>query len=186
MNPAPRHPLVAVCLMDSDESSCDPLRMDTLRMPDVDQVVDFLRATPLLAGLSDAELADFVFVVELLPVAQGEAIVREGEKGDAWFLLMEGEARVESRGRVLKRLTRGDCFGELAVLDGEPRTATVVASSGGLVLRVSWKAFEALLESGSLAAHKLVLSLTRLLARRMRELLRGAPGHTLEFDGASR
>lgn len=160
--------------------------MPTRPIPDVEALVDFLRATPLFESLTDAELAEFVFVAELVPFERAHPIVREGDAGDAWFLLMEGEARVETKGRVLKRLSRGECFGELAVLDGEPRTASVVADSDGLLVRVSWRAFEALLSSGSLAAHKLVLSLTRMLARRMRVLLRDSPAYTLEFDGAAR
>lgn len=157
-----------------------------IALPAVDAVVDFLRASPLLSTLSDAELAEIVFVVELVPFERDATIVRQGTPGEAWFLLMEGGARVEVDGVVVQQLTRGDFFGELAVLDGEPRTASVIAETDALVLRVSWRAFEALLASGSLAAHKLLLGLTRRLAHRMRHLLREAPGHALEYDGKHR
>jgi CRP-like cAMP-binding protein len=160
--------------------------MADARLPDLDRLVEFLRTTPLLDGLTDAELAELVYVVELVPVEAGHEIVREGGPGDAWYLLMEGEARVEAHGARIKGLGPRDCFGELAVLDGEPRTATVVAEGPGLVVRVSARGFEALLAAGSLAAHKVVLSLTRLLARRMRTMLREAPGHALEYGGAAR
>jgi CRP-like cAMP-binding protein len=59
----------------------------------------------------------------------GRTIVRQGENGETLFVLLEGRARVVRGGRAVARLRPGDFFGELAVLDDRPRTASVVADS---------------------------------------------------------
>lgn len=149
------------------------------RTPTVDEIVRFLERVPVAAPLSPAELAELAFVADILTVAEGERILRFGDPGDAWFLLMYGTAIVSRNGVPLDTLAPGDCFGELAVLDGEHRTADVTAESDVVLVRVPREAFEALLQAGSLAAYKLVLGLTRLVARRLRDLVAPQlPAHT--------
>jgi flavin reductase (DIM6/NTAB) family NADH-FMN oxidoreductase RutF len=95
----------------------------------------------------------------------GEAIVRAGEPGDELYVLLEGAARVERDGRLLRALAADDLFGEIAVLDGGPRTADVVAQDVCRCLAVPRNALREALEAEPGAAWQLL----EVLARRFRE-----------------
>jgi MFS family permease len=84
-----------------------------------------LRSTPIFAPLGPAELE--ALARELHPLeAEGE-IVREGEPGDLFYVVADGELEVSAKGRDLRTLGRGEFFGEIALLRSVPRTATVTA-----------------------------------------------------------
>jgi ATP-binding cassette subfamily B protein len=88
---------------------------------------------------------------------EGASIVREGDKGDTFFVVLEGQARVVNRkGRVLNRVYPGDFFGEISLLDGGPRTATVVAETPMLLLGLSRSAFRDVLATEPVVAVKLL------------------------------
>jgi CRP-like cAMP-binding protein len=79
---------------------------------------------------------------------EGAMVVREGEPGDTFYVIVEGEAKVKDRkGRTLSRLIPGDFFGEISLMDGGPRTATVVADTKLTTLALSRRDFGALLRS---------------------------------------
>jgi CRP/FNR family cyclic AMP-dependent transcriptional regulator len=107
--------------------------------------VDLLVRVPLFAGLSRRHLramADRADQVEFRP---GEAIVVEGMQGGAFFAIVEGKARVTRGKRTLATLGPGDFFGELALLDGGERTASVVAETPMLCVRIFKRAFDRLI-----------------------------------------
>jgi serine/threonine-protein kinase len=103
-------------------------------------------------------------------IAEGEAVVREGEAGDCAYILLEGRCRVVRAGggetRVRRELEPGDVFGETALLAPGPRTATVVAMTDAVLLRVTE---EVLLREVS-ALKPWLATLVRSLAARAREL----------------
>jgi len=68
---------------------------------------------------------------------EGEFVVREGDPGDDLFVILEGEARVERKGSALATFGAGEFFGEIAVFDGRPRSADVVAASPLRALAIS-------------------------------------------------
>jgi len=106
--------------------------------------LDLLTLVPLFAGLSRRHLralADRADQVEFQP---GEAIVIEGMRGGAFFAIVEGNARVIMGKRTLATLGPGDFFGELALLDGGERTASVVAATPMLCIRIFKRAFDRL------------------------------------------
>jgi CRP-like cAMP-binding protein len=104
---------------------------------------------------------------------EGATIVREGEPGDAFYVIVEGEAKVKDRnGRTLSRLIPGDFFGEISLMDGGPRTATVVAETHLTALALSRKDFGALLQSEP----KVTVDLLKHSATLLRRLERPATG----------
>jgi CRP/FNR family transcriptional regulator, cyclic AMP receptor protein len=107
--------------------------------------VDLLARVPLFAELSRRHiraLADRADEVEFRP---GEAIVIEGMRGGAFFAIVEGKARVTRGKRTLATLGPGDFFGELSLLDGGARTASVVAATPMLCIRIFKRAFDRLI-----------------------------------------
>lgn len=139
--------------------------------PTVDELALFLARNPLCRSLTPAEVAEVIFVVQVELVAEQTLILQEGDPGDAWFLVYDGVCTIERHGRELANLGRGAFFGELSVLDGAPRSASARAHTPAILLRFPARALNQLLAVGSLAAHKIVLEMTRALAQRMRSLL---------------
>lgn len=140
----------------------------------LETVVSFLVATPLFDGLDAAERGEVVRIMEVQRLQDGERVFREGENGDAWYVIYEGQAEVlkesSSGSRRIALLEAGSCFGEMAILDGSPRSATVRAHGPLTVFRFRRPHFDDLLEQGSLAAYKLVAAMARTLSQRLRRL----------------
>ncbi len=105
---------------------------------------NFLKLCSVFSPLAPNEIREVLDCMHPVDYAAGQTIVREGDAGDAFFILKSGEARVEKAGRVLKVLRPGDGFGELALLTGAPRAADVVASEPCSVFRLGKPDFERL------------------------------------------
>ena len=104
---------------------------------------------------------------------EGATIVRQGEPGDTFYVIVEGEAKVKDpKGRTLSRLIPGDFFGEISLMDGGPRTATVIAETNLTALALSRKDFGALLQSEP----KVTVGLLKHAATLLRRLERPATG----------
>jgi CRP-like cAMP-binding protein len=109
-----------------------------------------LKQVPLLGPLTSQELELLARQVRRRLYARGEAIVREGEPGDSIYLIERGVVSViigtsGGNGHVLNRMSAGDHFGEMSLLTGEARSATVMADCDVSVLEVSRAAFEQIL-----------------------------------------
>ena len=117
----------------------------------LEQVIEFLLETPLFEDLDAGELGEVVRVMQIQRVRPDHAIFKEGDAGNAWYVIYEGEAGVEKRdpfSPVRKVATLGDhaCFGEMAVLDDSPRSATVTARTDVTLFRFPSIPFQDLLE----------------------------------------
>ncbi len=112
-------------------------------------VITALRRVPLLTPLHEEELQALAATARRLPFGQGEAIVREGDPGDSFYLIEGGEVSVSigaaAGPRVIDHMRSGDCFGEMSLLAGEPRSATVTADGDVVVLEIDRRAFEKIL-----------------------------------------
>jgi len=128
-----------------------------------DRRLELLASVPLFAGSSKRQLRGVLDWTQEYRYEPGATIVHEGAKGDELFLLLEGKAGVSRSGKALTRLTAGDFFGEMAVIDGRPRTATVVADGPVDCLVLKQKDFKALLEGDPLLAWNLLGSLAARL-----------------------
>jgi len=90
---------------------------------------DALARVPLFARLSKRQLRNVLEQTSEYEYDQGDVIVKDRTQGHTLFVLIEGKARVVKGKRTVARLSSGDFFGEIAVLDRYPRTASVVADS---------------------------------------------------------
>ena len=111
---------------------------------------DLLAKIPLLSGADPSTIAELVQRLERVHVEAGEVVVRQGDAGDRLFLVASGRLRVfvedDDGPRVLRELGSGAALGELALLTGEPRSASVVAVRDSELLELTADAFESLLE----------------------------------------
>ncbi len=96
--------------------------------------------------------------------AAGTDVLRQGEIGDALYLIVEGRVRMHRRGRVLATLGPHDSFGEMEVLDPAPRFATVTAETDVTLLKLAEADVRDLLQQ----KHELALSIIQVLTRRLR------------------
>ncbi len=127
---------------------------------------DLLAACPLFAGVGADGLATVAQEAEEVEYRPGAVIVRHGEIGTGFFVIVEGRVKVVQGGKTVARLGPGDFFGELSVLDQMPRNAQVVADEPTRCLALaSWDFERVLLDHPALA-----LAILRGLARRLRSV----------------
>jgi len=107
--------------------------------------IERLRAVPLFADLDEAGLAAVADVIEEAAAPRGAPITTEGRQEGWFFVIVDGTARVERDGRTINQLGPGDFFGEVALIDGGPRTATVIAESDMRLLALKQQRFDDLL-----------------------------------------
>ncbi|MGH9127095.1 MAG: cyclic nucleotide-binding domain-containing protein [Acidimicrobiales bacterium] len=143
----------------------------------LDAVIGFLVTSPMFAALDAEERAEVVHIMEIQRLQPGEEVFHEGDAGDAWYVVFEGQVEVmaalASGGeRRLTMLAVGAGFGEMALLDGAPRSATVRAVSPVTLFGFRRQRFEELLDQGSLGAYKLILAMAREMSPRLRRLTR--------------
>ena len=96
---------------------------------------------------------------QIADLPAGVDLVKEGESGDALFVILEGNAVVQRGGEELNRVGPGAYFGELAILDGEPRSATVVAETDVKVAVIGIRMFRTLLREFSDLAEQMLIAL---------------------------
>jgi CRP-like cAMP-binding protein len=137
-----------------------------------ENIITHLLTTPMFEGLEPAEIGDITHIVDIQKFNPGEIIFREGEAGDAWYTLYKGEVEVlkqtESGEKSIKALGPHSCFGEIAVLDGLPRSATIRTSMDSVVFRIPMDKFNDLIDSNDLVAYKLIKHMAIMLASRQR------------------
>lgn len=100
------------------------------------QTATALAAVPLFANFSKKHLQRLAADTDELTFEPGEAVVREGELGETLFVVLEGEGKVVRGSRKVGTVLPGDFFGELAAIDAQPRSASVVAVTPLRVLRL--------------------------------------------------
>lgn len=127
---------------------------------------DQLSAVPLFSGLTTADLEDVLRASDEIDVEPGRELVTEGRVGREFFLILAGQAEVRRGGERIATLGPDDYFGELALLDRGPRSATVIAETEMKLLVLGQREFAGLVESVRGLAAKLLPG----LAHRLREV----------------
>ncbi len=131
-----------------------------------DTKVDALRRSSLFAEFSRHELEELAKVTEDLEFEEGKVLAREGEFGQEFFVIADGEAVVERDGREVSRLKGGDFFGEIALIwESARRTATVRAATRVRVFVLTRRSFRGLMAHHSDIERKVLEALeSRLTA----------------------
>jgi CRP/FNR family transcriptional regulator, cyclic AMP receptor protein len=133
------------------------------------QRAELLSRVPLFSGLSRRHLRQLAEACTDARYRPGTTIVVEGRPGDTFFVIVEGEAAVLRGVRRIAKLGPGDFFGEIALLDGGPRTASVEAITMVLAIRLNRSTFNQLLKSEPRVAVKILDE----VAHRIREREKG-------------
>ena len=134
-----------------------------------DQRVSRLKAVPLFSHCTAKQLQFIVTQVEDMDFPAGRVLCREGQSGADFFVLLSGAADVTRKGRKIAKMKAGDFFGEIALVDHGPRTATVTTTEPSRCLVLGPSQFQNVLHEDASIAH----SVMRALATRVRE--NGAP-----------
>lgn len=126
--------------------------------------LEFLEAVPLFTGLSKADLTKVARITEQVAVPEGTVLAEEGGPGNAFYLLVTGRAAVRRKGRKIAEMGPGDFFGEVALLDAGPRSATVVTLEAAELFVIHPKDFAGLIGVPSVARKLLAGLAARLRA----------------------
>ncbi|MGF7146586.1 CRP-like cAMP-binding protein [Sphingomonas zeicaulis] len=134
------------------------------------ELAGIIAKNSMLASCETDELEDILSRARLLTMKKGETLLNQGDDGDSLIILLEGTVRISmatSNGReiVLNYCDPGEVVGEIALLDGEPRTASATAMTPGRYLRISRSAFEATMERFP----RWSMRLLRQMANRLRQ-----------------
>src|SRR5919199_2129032 len=108
---------------------------------------DVLRRVPLLKGLPEAELNELAARFRERAYDRGAPVVSRGSSGAGFFIIAEGEATVDKADKTFARLRKGDCFGEVALIDGGRRSADITATTNMRCWGISRKDFRAFVKS---------------------------------------
>jgi len=126
---------------------------------------EVIGALPLFSRVPKRQVRAIAKLAWIVDHAPGEVIVQAGEQGNSMYLMLEGRARVVGRSRILRP---GDFFGEMALIDGGPRSATIIAASQVRVMMLQRRAFLKALKQNP----QIGLAIMEVLAERVRRLER--------------
>ena len=128
--------------------------------------VELLRGVSLFSACSNRELSRIASLADEVEVPEGTVLIRQGDRGREFFVIVDGRAKVSARGRKATTLGPGSGIGELALLDQGPRSATVTALNDMYLLVLDSRSFSSLVSE--------VPSVTAKIFRAMAERLRAA------------
>ncbi len=134
-------------------------------MSDTTDLLSILGQSTIFGGLPRRQLKTIARYSRSVAVPAGTTLVREGEAGSDFCIVVNGSCRVERDGTVLRELGQGDSFGEVSVIDGQPRTATVTAMSDAELVVLSQPDFDHALQIAPDLARALLLQLCAQLRR---------------------
>jgi CRP/FNR family cyclic AMP-dependent transcriptional regulator len=124
---------------------------------------DVLKKVPLFSGLDARELGQIAATMRERRFSTGDTVTQEGAGGAGFFIVEEGEADVSVEGEQRGTISAGDYFGEIALLTGSDRTATITAKSDMVCWGMTPWDFRPLVESNSAIAWKLLTAMAEKL-----------------------
>jgi CRP-like cAMP-binding protein len=129
-----------------------------------DTKIELIKSVPLFSHCSKKELGEIAALADELSLPESRVLVREGDRGREFFVLIEGRADVHRKNRKVATLKDGDFFGEIALVSNVPRTATVTTTTPVRVLVLTDRAFKGLLEHAPEVQFKVLRALAERVA----------------------
>jgi CRP/FNR family cyclic AMP-dependent transcriptional regulator len=131
-----------------------------------DEKLELLNRIPLFSRLDTHNIARVGMLADEVDVPSGKVLIRQGDAGGDLMVLVSGQVAVERNGERLTTLGPGDFFGEIALIDEGPRTATVTTESPSSLLVVTHRDFHALMEE----IPEVAVQILAAMAHRLRSL----------------
>src|SRR5204863_2239858 len=132
----------------------------------MDRKLELLKQVPLFSGLGGRSLEEVGQLADEVDVPAGRVLMTEGEYGQEFFLILDGTIRIDRGGSQIATLGGGDFLGEIALLDGGPRTATATAETPARLIVLGRREFNTLIEDH----REIRIAVLESLARRVRRL----------------
>ncbi|HEV8698103.1 MAG TPA: cyclic nucleotide-binding domain-containing protein [Candidatus Limnocylindrales bacterium] len=112
----------------------------------MDQKLELLKRTPLLAGLNEHDLGEVSRLADEIDVPAGKVLTKEGDPGREFFMIVDGAVRIERGGQFIRTIGPGDFFGDIALVVERPRMATATADADSQLLVVGHREFHSLMD----------------------------------------
>ncbi|MFO8239849.1 MAG: cyclic nucleotide-binding domain-containing protein [Dissulfuribacterales bacterium] len=129
------------------------------------QKADLLKQVPLFSNLSKRQLNQIAKHADQAEMREGRVFAQQGRTGREFVFIVDGKAHVKKDGKVIRSLSSGDFFGEISLVDGQPRTATVTAETDGTLLVVNGRSFDHLLNTIPGLQKKIMVALCKYIRR---------------------
>jgi CRP-like cAMP-binding protein len=126
--------------------------------------IELIKRVPLFSHCSKKELGMVAQIADEIDLPEGKTLMKEGDRGREFFVLVEGNVDVVKGRRKVNALGKGDFFGEIALVSQRPRTATVTTTSPVRVLVVTEQSFRSLLERAPDVQRKVLMALADRVA----------------------
>lgn len=125
----------------------------------------FLKGVDLFKTIPGEELSHIAQITDEVEYTSSQTIFKEGDQGDAMYLIIDGKVKVHSGAQVFAELGEKQCFGEMSILDAEPRSASVTALSDLSLLKIRREDFAEILADKPDISQGII----KVLTRRLRE-----------------
>lgn len=103
----------------------------------VESVIDYVQSVPFFDNFTKEQVGAILEASHIVKVRKGKVVVAEGEIDDSFFIILSGKAAVQKHDANIALISRGECFGEMSYLSGQSRSATVVAETDCILLKIS-------------------------------------------------
>lgn len=166
--------LVRLVLWLDDASLASPSETEAESPADADAAMRFTRRPkklaalsylPLFGDLTKQQLTLAIRSADEVSMGAGKLLVRQGGVGREFLLLLEGRARVERDGKTIAHLARGDFFGEMSLIDGQPCSASVVAETSVTLMVMDPRSFRSLLDEAPQLQRRILVDLCARLRK---------------------
>jgi len=159
---------VRACAVHTSANFALPIRKgDNVMLSTVEKVL-ILKTVPMFSQTPDNVLADVANLLEQVDVSENESIFREGDVGDNMYVILDGKVRVHNDERLVNYLGEREVFGEMALLDPEPRSASVTAVEATRLFRLNQGSFYKLMEERP----EVAMGIIHILTARLRNVMR--------------
>jgi len=125
----------------------------------------FLKSVPLFKEIPGEDLAQIAAIADQIEFKSNEMVFKEGDIGEALYIICEGKVRIHRGEKTLVELSERECFGEMSILDSEPRSASVTTSCELMTLKIQREDFVEIMAAKS----EIAFGIIKVLTHRLRE-----------------